>query len=1037
MLHGIDPSEPGRLEPIADLDADVGTILEERARLRSIGASGEQTDFYLTDHNGPELSRQLVANVLPRIHDVRAVVLFIAEQIAELDDSGELSDWTMRFACDPQPLREEFRLNEPRDRFPNSASRAAFLRYIVAATAQFFGLWQERNIAENLALLHARPDRFHELLSLALSDSSRTHSDSLVAMIRERLAPLRATIRWEWHHLASIDRNLGEIATEDGWLKRFDRTGSVVVECPGELECYTLLGQLHARCEYIPSALSDFIGRPQPSGYRAIHTAVVSRSRGEQDLVPIHIIPAAESEQRFRLADPARMHSLTTRLKQSEKQTIRVFAPDGRAFDLAPGSLVLNFAHAVHRDMLTRLRGATVNRRYVRPNWMLHNNDVVMLDLSESFQRIPEEWFGQLPESTRARLRRDYAEALKPSLVQAGRGWLRRAIAELGSREPLEDGQLDALLEDVNARAGRAVNVRRVLRDLGLLDSRTRGETVGGESQIDRAAAQAIAEELARRIRESVRVASEIDLPNDLRLTAQRIEACLRCTPRSDEDLSVTPDGDTLIIHRRSASCARGGRAVEHARRAQMRQFFVIETSNRVGVGLDVLRVFQQHDVDIDEISARRLTSSWGVVRVAVDFVSLPRQNAIAADLAAVPGVHRIVKPDDAPIPTLEDSLPRRRDATTPLWSKAAPYLVGPAVEDDRHFYGMETELAQLEQAFQRVLEWKTSQFAFVTGPMRVGKTSLVKQFLRIRDRDDLHRAITSYTYASRRRWPEVSAKIREKLGQSAYIEGADTRTVGPTLEDAIQAVRDLRGLPVILVVDEAVAVFTKSSDNESDVAAIEQFHRVISAMPGVLVIWIGPAAPARRLDPRLTNILQSGFDVTIEPLEEEDVSRLLTAEKLGTSYMIHVDEHVSAAVRHLTSGNPFWINQLASRMYSIAKRTTETRFDMRVLERAKEEVLERRVVFADRLPRTALGRRIIEAMLWAARSPRRKPFDNQFLFDEVSRDEAVDAVAFEDELLDLALIGTVLRRKGRWRISAPLLFEFLLNEYGVRTTSV
>src|SRR5207248_2807849 len=114
LLHGIDPGEPGRLESIADIESDVRTILEERARLRSIGTYGEQNDLYLTDSNGPELSRQLVANVLPRIRDARAIVLFISEQIAELDDGGAFSEWTMRFPRDPQPLPGRFHLNEPR-----------------------------------------------------------------------------------------------------------------------------------------------------------------------------------------------------------------------------------------------------------------------------------------------------------------------------------------------------------------------------------------------------------------------------------------------------------------------------------------------------------------------------------------------------------------------------------------------------------------------------------------------------------------------------------------------------------------------------------------------------------------------------------------------------------------------------------------------------------------------------------------------------------------------------------------------------------
>lgn len=1028
FLHGID--DFSILSVIPGAGPQVRDILQDRGKLRSIGGWGERNELTITDADGPELSRLLVGNVLPLIRNADAVALFIAEQIEELDQEQVLSTWTMAFPKSPSRLPPEFRLATARDRFLSNAARSAFLRYVVAATAQFFGMWQERNIAENVALLHGHPARFRQVLDFILRDVEvQGRAAMLVSMVADRLSAGQ-DVHWEWHHVASIDRAIGPNITADTWGKRFDRAGAVVVECHSRADCYSVLEKLHTAFEYIPSEIRDKIGHAEPSGYRALHTTLVRRDEG-QELVHVHII-FTEGRNRFALVDRAQIESVAARMQSDEKPTIRVFAPDGRAHDIPPGSLVINFAQAIHHDVLARLRGATVNRRYVRPNEMLLDGDVVWLDVADTPQHLPDEWFDQLPEATRARVRRDYLEGYRPAMLMAGRRWLRSRIEMSGCIATIDDLQIDQLLEDVPLVAfdPDIRNARGLLRQIGLLDARERGSPLVRELLIDRELAESVAGALIARIRESARLASEVDIPVELRERATRVEACTQCVPRADEALAAAIHGEVIVLHRVLASCAAGAERLTQIRRAVGRYFFVIETTNRAGVALEVVGVFQRHDVDIEEITGRRIGIGWGVIRICVDFVSLPRQLAIIDDLGAIAGVRRVLKPYDDPVPLLESLLPPRIDAAPPLWSRAEPYLAGPAIDDDRLFYGMTAQLAELDAAYMRVNDPGaiSGETVYITGPLRTGKTSLGRRFLRTHEHDQ-RRPISVYVETVREPWSAVRPKVREKLIDAASLHDIK---IGPRalLEDVIRTIRVETRVPMIIMIDEVSAMFSATGEDEAEIAGIEQFRRAVSSVPGVLLIWIGPQAAVRRLNQRLVNVLQVATRVDVRPLVTAEVRQLLAAEKLGHTYSIRLESGVAEAVFHQTAGNPFWISHIASRMYGLtASSSAETFFSLKDVADAVNLVLDERLPFADRLPRTAVEQLVIRQMLRLMPDSQAAGIGEKAL-EELR--EVTDGEALQDAILELTLAGTIVKEhNSRWRIAAPILHQFLAMEFG------
>jgi hypothetical protein len=728
------------------------------------------------------------------------------------------------------------------------------------------------------------------------------------------------------------------------------------------------------------------------------------------------------------IVDAVQLDRIWKRTRAEETATIRVFAPDGRAYDIPPGSLVMNLAHAVHRDLLPRLRGATVNRRYVHPNAMLEDGDVVWLDLADTPQQLLEEWFEQLPESTRARLRRDYVESSKPVLVAAGRRWLRKRIDATGCIDQLDDRQIDEMLEDVKlvALSPEIRDVRGLLRQIGLLDAHERGETLIREPLIDRPAAESVADALVARILKSLRLASEMDVPSTLRSAATRAEACTQCVPRATEDLAGELVDDVLILHRAFANCAAGATPIASVPRAIARQYFVIETTSRVGVACDVLDVFKRHQVDIEEISGRRLASGWGVIRVVVDFVSLPRQLAIAEELRRVSG-GRVVMPYDDPIPLLESRLPKRSSVASPLWKVIEPYHVGAGLEDDRLFYGMSDQLSTLEKTYLAVTDpgGRVGKFAWISGPLRTGKSSVALQFLRRHERDALT-PIVAYVTASPTPWSGLASRITDAL--RVEVESLGLAVPEAPLGDVIIQLKRSTKSPIIIVIDEVTGMLLETNKSDAEAAAIEAFYRAVSGAPGVFVVWVGPDAPVRELRPQLINMLQAAVPVEIGQLTPGEVTQLLRAEKLRPMYTIHLDAGVAEGVHRLTGGNPCWVNQLAVRMSRYAGGGTEKTFTLKNVDDAKESFLQRKLWLSDRLPQTESELRVVLALLQQTENNSRGVHRDE-LFATLS--EHLRPGDFDSALTDLTLAGTLVSDRGRCRIAAPLLHDFLIDAYG------
>jgi hypothetical protein len=218
FLHGVPSSEvSAHLQSL--VNAEILQILENRELLASL--NGLDSD----------VANQLVINVLPALRDWRSVPLFLFDKLHHLDSDGHLFNWTLRFYQSPalfdvelfQPMRYTCSLTD-------LLQFSAFTSSVLVKTADYFGLWHERNVLENAALLLHDQARFCNLVDSVLAEVKEpSYTGRICAAIQKTVGSLGQTM-WEWRHIAAMDRELSADG-HPGGPRSVPKLGYVAVLC--------------------------------------------------------------------------------------------------------------------------------------------------------------------------------------------------------------------------------------------------------------------------------------------------------------------------------------------------------------------------------------------------------------------------------------------------------------------------------------------------------------------------------------------------------------------------------------------------------------------------------------------------------------------------------------------------------------------------------------------------------------------------------------------------------------------------------------
>ncbi len=336
--------------------------------------------------------------LLAMVDDVRVVLIKLAERLCMLRSTAPM----------PDAMRNQL---------------AVETMEIYAPLANRLGIGAIKWEMEDLAFRFLHPDEYKQIakgLNAKRLDRDRYVNlvvDDLNVLIKSIPIPHFA-VYGRSKHIHSIHRKM--VRKNVDLDEIYDAT-AVRILLDTEVECYQVLGAVHALWDPISAEYDDYIAHPKPNGYRSLHTAV----RGPEGRVFEVQIRTFEMHERaemgvaahWKYKEGGRSHRESHERKiewlrdvlawhremaankgvsesvESEflEDRVYVFTPDGDVLDLPQGVTTLDFAYHVHSEVGHRCRGAKVNGHIVPLTYCLRTGDRIEI-LTGKEARPSRDW---------------------------------------------------------------------------------------------------------------------------------------------------------------------------------------------------------------------------------------------------------------------------------------------------------------------------------------------------------------------------------------------------------------------------------------------------------------------------------------------------------------------------------------------------------------------------------------------------------------------------------------------------------------------
>lgn len=961
----------------------VKQLFEEYARLKASKPSqciGDKKQSFFRGH-------------LARLHEPRTPAFLALDTIAAWDPHGELSLWTKRFKEKGSKLPDN--LNDIShallsDNYPEYLGERRlelqFVRYIASICAEYSGFWNIRNTLQDIALIGLDLKKVDAIIAECNKPEIIEQGHDNAALIKKVLSGKKTErdvhVAWEWRNVASIDVKLGNIELKHCQYNVW-RLGYVKVVCHSVMECYEMLGKLHAAPDifFVQEYFKDFLGQPSPCGYKAIHTNIDIRKGSFRNRIQVRFIVKQPS------STPLWKTALNNALQQREnlkKNTIRIFTPRHDFRDLPEGSCVLDFVYRVYQGFVGRVEYAIVdNGQHKALLDTLKDQEEVHLVLSKDTdcKLLPSGWEEQV-KTSRKRIRHALKSNMEETLKIKGRMRLISQIPELKNvPEQALDWILEVAIEEANehiflTQPAYTTDFSWWLRELGIKNLQEQNpQDSPFESFIDSFKENTLISHVQNWLKLALSMPIQDNIQQDLRKGKTAIITCPICNPTHTCKRVLLSQKSTLVFHRKGAKCGKGGVEITTQPRAAVGQYFLFEINGDINgeknILSRILNILTTQDIRVVEVSSKYLGENWAVIRLEVGLLTNHKAKAALKELRTIDDVITICGPEDPIKPILEETLPPRNVHINHGIPRLPPYTIGGVVKQDHDFYDRSEPLGTLLEAYELQASNKFSASKlFICGPLKTGKTSLAFKFDRTIQKPGNNILPISIYYQAQTRdnWSDVEKQLTIRLRQkfmalykSGYELAKTTNFKTASLEQLMESGKRLRnGQPIVIVlmIDEIMVPFRKAHDahlngDSTELENIRQFASMTHNQFGSLVIWIGPKAPVNSLHIDLQNILRAGEEILIQPFDQKNTTDLLTVSQIWWKYRITIKKYIINDLWRLTGGNPFWLNHLGRKMWDSASQNTTNNaveFTKEDVHNAVHEILSNDMLFADRV---------------------------------------------------------------------------------------
>lgn len=380
-----------------EFNPDVALIVDALTKIQRMKLSHKtESDFEAEDHK---------KIFLGMARDVRVIVVKLADRLHNLRTLDALS-----------PERQKALAKETLEVFTPIAHR--------------LGIYKMQSEMEDLSIKYLEPEKYEEILE-KLNEKEKNRQESLLNL-KKRIAdllfdhniPFRMESRVK--SIYSIYRKM--------FLKHynFDEIYDVLairVITQNVMQCYEILGIVHATYKPIPGRFKDYIAMPKPNMYQSLHTSIVSgdgniyevqirteemdqvaeggiaahwrykegenyNAREEQKdiankLVWFRDFVSMSGDEEAKGDAKSYMEALSNDIFNAN---VYVFTPLGKVVDLPTGATTLDFAYRIHTKVGESAIGATVNGTMVPLNTVLKTGDVCEIRTSKNAPGPNQGW---------------------------------------------------------------------------------------------------------------------------------------------------------------------------------------------------------------------------------------------------------------------------------------------------------------------------------------------------------------------------------------------------------------------------------------------------------------------------------------------------------------------------------------------------------------------------------------------------------------------------------------------------------------------
>ena len=348
---------------------------------------------------------------------------------------------------------------------------------VYAPIAHRLGIAEIKNELEDLAFYYLDNEKYHEIAKLV--ESKKSERDQQIEIMMEDISivlqmhniPFRIFGRSK--HLYSINKKM---VTKN---KRFDEILDLLairIITKTELNCYEILGYIHAVYRPIPGRLKDYIAMPKMNMYQSLHTTIVGPDgriyevqirTEEMDEIAERGVAAHWSYKEGKTHSQKKLIEELNWLKAFEDNSeldakeymndithdifnanIYCLTPRGRVIDLAAGATPIDFAYRIHTEVGNQTVGALVNGVLVPLNTPLKTGDVVELRTNKN--STPSEDWLKIVKTNHARnkikayfVKKELED--KEEFIKAGENMLKEDLRrhELDVEELMDDKKLE------------------------------------------------------------------------------------------------------------------------------------------------------------------------------------------------------------------------------------------------------------------------------------------------------------------------------------------------------------------------------------------------------------------------------------------------------------------------------------------------------------------------------------------------------------------------------------------------------------------